>query len=492
MHFDSKEKSVTITPQMRQIIESTHEAFQKNSGSFFRSTNGIVLNQYVRMLCSNKKMTMVEYADFLQENYHCVIKPFELNRILFSSGFHQPRLFQNSEPLVNWSEKAAELLLQAFQGKRTAYDEFNAYVQTQAYPDRPLLGSQVRFLIITFYSKYPSFDEYGDLDELSEYEHFVIFYKYLDIMLDVICKAYHFSSCTFLKEQIKRLDKKREQRRRQRETQRQVNDQRIDQLQSNLTQKNSMLQDLQDNFDNQLADGKVTALTDFFAQLNSDRYGNILDMVIQLRKGVATLSKSGYELPEELNGLFTLYHKLVQFIRDSHIDPIRKIGLQETVCASDIEFCIYEGTPFTSEEETKLVETISPGWIYRDRNIQISRPKVKEIIVEEGSQEDETEGERELCAEGTEIVEDQQQDADKNEEALCAEGLEAVEMAVTSQNDEEATEEESLFTESTANSRASEASQHDETEASLREDAAGTAEKMDVPQPSNETEPRDE
>ena len=33
--------------------------------------------------------------------------------------------------------------------------------------------------------------------------------------------------------------------------------------------------------------------------------------------------RSGYELPEELKGLFLVY-KLVQFIRDSHIDPIRK------------------------------------------------------------------------------------------------------------------------------------------------------------------------
>jgi len=34
--------------------------------------------------------------------------------------------------------------------------------------------------------------------------------------------------------------------------------------------------------------------------------------------------RSGYELPEELKGLFVVYNKLVQFIRDSHIDPIRK------------------------------------------------------------------------------------------------------------------------------------------------------------------------
>ena len=302
------------------------------------------------------------------------------------------------------------------------------------------------------YEKYPVLDVYNDSERLLNIAGSYYMCKYLDGMLDAICSVYKFPPCTFIKEEIAKREQRRVQSRTSaqdhasqqsasrlpntlaqqaaiRKVQQQASD-KIDQLKSNLTQKDSMLQDLQDNFDSQLADSKVTALMDFFAQLNSDRYGNILDMVLQLRKGVATLSKSGYELPEELNGLFMLYNKLVQFIRDSHIDPIRKIGSQATVHASDIEFCIYEGTPFTSEDEIKLVETISPGWIYKDRNIQISRPKVKEVIIEEIPQDEDVELSEKLCienAEPTEMAEVQHSDIDETEKELHTESAEIAE-----------------------------------------------------------------
>lgn len=55
-----------------------------------------------------------------------------------------------------------------------------------------------------------------------------------------------------------------------------------------------------------------------------------------------------------------------------------KINEVKEVSASDVEFCNYEGNPFTTKEEKKLVKVISPGWIYKDKELQISRPKVKE------------------------------------------------------------------------------------------------------------------
>ena len=50
------------------------------------------------------------------------------------------------------------------------------------------------------------------------------------------------------------------------------------------------------------------------------------------------------------------------------------------VKAGDVEFWNYEGTPFTSAEEEKQVKVISPGWIYSEKQVQISRPKVKEVV----------------------------------------------------------------------------------------------------------------
>ena len=55
-----------------------------------------------------------------------------------------------------------------------------------------------------------------------------------------------------------------------------------------------------------------------------------------------------------------------------------KINSMREVAASDVEFCNYEGTPFITPEEKKKVRVVSPGWVYKDKELQISRPKVKE------------------------------------------------------------------------------------------------------------------
>ena len=52
---------------------------------------------------------------------------------------------------------------------------------------------------------------------------------------------------------------------------------------------------------------------------------------------------------------------------------------EKIVKASDIEFCDYEGTPFADKDDEKIVRVISPGWLYTDKDIQIARPKIKEL-----------------------------------------------------------------------------------------------------------------
>jgi len=131
-------------------------------------------------------------------------------------------------------------------------------------------------------------------------------------------------------------------------------------------------------FKEQLEASKVKELADFFAMLNSEKYGCILDELLVVRKGVDALRKSNYELPIEINGLLIMVKKLVQFVRDSHIEPMMKIDSIKEVSACDIEFCNYEGSPFDSDK-TKKVRVISPGWVYKDKDLQISRPKVKEV-----------------------------------------------------------------------------------------------------------------
>ena len=154
---------------------------------------------------------------------------------------------------------------------------------------------------------------------------------------------------------------------------------RINLLESELERTSNMLADLQTEFSEQLSESKIKELTDFFAKLNSEKYGCILDQLLVLQKGVNEMRKNGYEVPIEISGILIVVKKLIQFIRDSHIEPILKPDSERTVKASEIEFCDYIGTPFASETEEKTVKTMSPGWIFKEKDIQISRPRVEEV-----------------------------------------------------------------------------------------------------------------
>lgn len=153
---------------------------------------------------------------------------------------------------------------------------------------------------------------------------------------------------------------------------------RYEELREESARTQEMLEEIQDDFDEQLEQSRIQELTEFFAALNSDRYGCILDELLNIRKGAEELRKKRYQLPVEINGLMILIRQLTQFVRDNHIMPIMKPGDIKVVKARDVENCQYEGTPFESEDDEKIVKVISSGWIFKDKEIQISRPKLVE------------------------------------------------------------------------------------------------------------------
>lgn len=158
---------------------------------------------------------------------------------------------------------------------------------------------------------------------------------------------------------------------------------RIAYLEGALQRSDMMMQDLQDEFDEQLLETKIQEMTAFFAKLNADKYGRILDTLLQVRKGIVQLKKQHIVLPPEISGLFILIQKLAQFVMDNHIDPIMKPNSKQRIKANEAELCDYEGTPFKDSNEEKIIMVFSPGWIYKDKDIRIARPKIKEVIENE-------------------------------------------------------------------------------------------------------------
>ncbi|MBQ3377429.1 MAG: hypothetical protein IJG62_04070 [Synergistaceae bacterium] len=155
---------------------------------------------------------------------------------------------------------------------------------------------------------------------------------------------------------------------------------KIKQLSSALERANMAMKDLQDEFEERLEEEKAASLTEFFARLNSEQYGCILDELLNVHKGIRALNKQGVELPVEISGLFILIIKLAQFVRDSHIEPIMKVNEVRKIKAEDLLSCEYDGTPFKNNQDEKTVKVLSSGWVYKgDNEIQIARAKLKEV-----------------------------------------------------------------------------------------------------------------
>ena len=155
---------------------------------------------------------------------------------------------------------------------------------------------------------------------------------------------------------------------------------KLNEMEEIVERNRMMLQDIQDEFDEQLQETKVQELTAFFAKLNSDKYGCILDSLLQVRKGVALLKRESFVLPPEISGLFILIQKMTQFVMDNHINPIMKPDSVQEMTAQEAELCDYSGSPYTSRDEKKLIKVVSPGWLYKDKDIRIARPKIQEVV----------------------------------------------------------------------------------------------------------------
>lgn len=154
---------------------------------------------------------------------------------------------------------------------------------------------------------------------------------------------------------------------------------KYDELFDEYERVNQTLEDLQEEFNDRISEIKQQEITEFFSMLNSEKYGCIIDELFTLRKGFNQLRKTDYQFPKEIESIGVVFSKFMQLIKDSGIDPMIRPETVMTVTAGDIENYQYEGTPFESGHQEKKVKTISTGWIWKEKNIIISQPKIREI-----------------------------------------------------------------------------------------------------------------
>lgn len=360
----------TRDPKVQQAIKGIHQAMEQKLRQAGRINEQIVReSRILSILVRNPEAGPTDCARQMCAQYGDDMNAEQVIRFFGYLAIRNPI---ERAALMKWAIRVATMFAGAISGNRKDMDAFNVarkdYVLKSMHDKRR--GLHERVLAISLFEMYPELNTLGDKESLMQLGNvYACFFLY--DLADAVSEAHGFPK-------FEKSEKPPKKDFAPRLTLEQAMA-RIHQLEEAVERTNYMLQDLQNDFDEQLENSKVIELTDFFAQLNSDKYGNILDQLLATHKGVELLRKNGFELPLEINGLLIMVAKLTQFVRDTHINPVVRTDAVLRVKASEIESYEYEGTPFVSSDEQKHVRVLSPGWIFKDKEVMISRPKVREV-----------------------------------------------------------------------------------------------------------------
>lgn len=354
------------TPKFKTFLNRIHSEIESKK----RRTNGndyVLENRILKLILEKKSLEPRILVRIINEKYNYSITIDEVITVLRST---YPKLYylDERERALLLVEEVAEAFIKALSlGTPEAFETFkrkrnSIFSIKRSFP---------RLICLEIFNRCPEINALGDGDTIENFR-------------DVIDKYILYGLTDALAEYCNTTNKKSfGQKRYKKHINIDELEKRIVDLEEALQRSNMMMQDLQDEFDEQLLETKIQEMTAFFAKLNADKYGRILDTLLQVRKGIVQLKKQHVVLPPEISGLFILIQKLAQFVMDNHIDPIMKPNSKQRIKANEAELCDYEGTPFKDSNEEKIIMVFSPGWIYKDKDIRIARPKIKEVIENE-------------------------------------------------------------------------------------------------------------
>ena len=348
-------------PLVKRLIENLHKSIERKSKNLSAGSHDeyILENRIIKILCEDKTLGPRQVAAEMNDRYKTdmdnedVIRLLKANRLSYQA---------KRAELLNWAQETIDTFAEALKTHSPkVFEEFislrNRTIQTR---DNERYKIQERIAAIMFFVRLPELDSGNDSETLEKFgnvymKHFL--YDVSDFLRNI---------CIRPKGRDKG-DKKDSQA------------EKIELLENMLNRSDMLLKDLQDEFDARIKESHQDDLVEFFSRLNSEKYGCILDEVLNARNGVRQLRKKNIQLPPEIGGLFILIEKFAQFIRDSEINPIMKPGSTQEMRLDEVESCDYEGSPFLGTTEVKRVKVLSPGWVYKNKDVQISRPRLKEV-----------------------------------------------------------------------------------------------------------------
>ena len=335
-------------PVIKKFIEDSHKQLssrQKKLPSRDKF-DFVTESRVIKILSGESSLDSRACARKLNARYGTSIHEEDVLRVFRHAALSTA---ENRKKLFNWSNSVADAFAQALISKTE--QDFKAY--KSKLPERSEFHRRV--VVLTIYEKFPELNVYGDAEIIEEFGNLYAKYYLFDLneLLATACNV--------------------------RDTRKKKTAQsEVEQLKSSLKKAEMEIADLQEDFEKRLEESRQNEMIDFFADLNSDRYGNILDAVLSARQGIRELKRKGITLPPEISGLFVLVNQMAQFIRDNGINPIMSVGAEREMTLAEVEASDCDGVSFNSAEETKRVKVISPGWFYKNKDIKISRPRLIE------------------------------------------------------------------------------------------------------------------
>lgn len=345
---------------VKEVVKGLHEQLKSKLSRNKENNTFILENQMLSLICRSN-LNLKRVVRLLNEEYG---QEVDEDFVIRLNARLKIKRNQDRYDLIDFARAQAELFVKAMQGNKKAYFEFKENNE-KGYRDNEKHLLQERITIMAIYN-------YEDLFEEEDYSlvyllgHTFCKYYYTE-MLECVSNVYHYEEMDQLvQDELNDL----------------TNDelkQKVQALQRALKRTNAMLQDLQDEYKDTLESSKIQEMVEFFSSLNSNKYGFILDEIFMLRDGVKQLRKDKTNIPLQLNGILIMVSKLIKFIQDNHIVPIMKVHEIKEVSLEDVEYCDYDGSPFENKNDKKKVKVVSPGWMYKDKQILISRAKLQEV-----------------------------------------------------------------------------------------------------------------
>ena len=349
---------------VKSFIENLHKCIDHRRKNLSSSSQDdyILENRIIKLFCEDKTLGPRNCAEEMNHRYKTDLNGDKIIRVLKAN-----RLSYQAKrgDLLDWAQETVAAFVKALETRKQR--DFDAYMSLRNKSihtrDDERYKLQERIACLMLYVKHPELDSGNDANTIEMFGN--VYMKHL------LYDASDFLKNICVKPKTGARGEKRDSRQ-----------DKIELLENMLNRSDMLLKDLQDEFDARIKQSHQDEMVEFFSRLNSEKYGCILDAVLSARNGVRQLRKDKVQLQPEIGGLFILIERLAQFIRDSEINPIMKPGAVLDMRLDEVESCDYEGSPFLDTTEVKRVKVLSPGWIYKNKDVQIARPRLKEVVGE--------------------------------------------------------------------------------------------------------------